>query len=296
MKKALSALSILILVLALTACGKNKEKMAASSDEVVIVKPTNPPTPTIPEIVQKETVPPTESTIPETEPETEPIEMEENVPETIPETTPEETIDPNIELPVESERDYPDDGEVIYTNNWVNVRSGPSLESQIIGKLEEGTELFRYEVTKNNWSKILYEGKIAYIFNQYVDTQKTEKFKLYQEVDETVFAGHDVNIRARAEYDAPILGKLLQGKSIRRIGIGQNGWSQVMYNNTLAYINSEYLSLDPFYVIPMEKFLQATTPTESKDETKPTEETKDTTESTVVPSPEPTESTQPTTK
>lgn len=217
----------------------------------------SPPTePIVEEPIPAETIAPVETVPEETTEETAPvIEETEPVTEVQEDPLPEVPVD-DVELPVVSDKNYPGDGIIMYTNNWVNVRSKPSLEGDIIGKLEEDTEVFCYETTYG-WSKIQFDGnKIGYISNKYVDKERSEKFKLYEEVDELVYAGHDVNMRSKAEYGAPIIGKLLQGKSIRRIGIGNNGWSQCMYNNQLVFISNEYLSPDPDYVIPMERFLQ----------------------------------------
>ena len=159
------------------------------------------------------------------------------------------------ELMPDAETDYPDDGEIVYTTHWVNVRKEPSVDGEVIGKLEENERIFRFE-TKSGWSKIFYNNGVGYIYNQYIDSQKIESFDLYTEVDETVYSGHNVNIRLAPSIYSPSLGKLKHGESIRRIGVGKNGWSQVMYKNQLVYINSTYLSTDPNFVIPIEWFLE----------------------------------------
>lgn len=167
-----------------------------------------------------------------------------------------------------SETDYPDDGQIVYATHWINVRSEPSTKGDIIGRIEEDDRVFRFE-TANGWSKIWHNNTIGYISNQYLGTAYVENFDLYTDVDEKVYAGHDVNIRIAPSMYAPAVGKLKQGDSVRRIGIGKNGWSQVIYKNQLFFINNTYLSTDPNFVIPLEWFQQDTTP----EGTTPTEET-----------------------
>ena len=152
------------------------------------------------------------------------------------------------------EENFPDDGAIIYTTGEVNVRAEPSMTGKIIGKLEKDARIFRYD-TANGWSRIIFNGEIAFISNKYVNSFKIEPFDLYMEVDETVYAGHDVNIRLVPSSHGPAAGKLKQGESVRRIGIGKNGWSQVMYKNQLFYINSAYLSTNPDFIIPLDWFL-----------------------------------------
>jgi hypothetical protein len=73
---------------------------------------------------------------------------------------------------------------------------------------------------------------------------------------------------------APAVGKLKQGESVRRVGIGKNGWSQVLYKNQLFFINNTYLSTDPNFVIPLEWFTQQeTTETVPQETTAPTDST-----------------------
>lgn len=64
----------------------------------------------------------------------------------------------------------------------------------------------------------------------------------YTQVSEVVYATGSVNIRTGPGTDNPIIGVLRKGKSIRRIAVGSNGWSKVMYEGELAYIHSSYLS------------------------------------------------------
>ena len=69
----------------------------------------------------------------------------------------------------------------------------------------------------------------------------TDPVVTYKEVNETVYANTTVNIRKGpgTEYDK--LGSLNKGDSITRVGIGDNGWSKVEYNGSIAYMFSEYL-------------------------------------------------------
>jgi uncharacterized protein YgiM (DUF1202 family) len=66
----------------------------------------------------------------------------------------------------------------------------------------------------------------------------------YTEVNETVYAKKAVNIRTGPSTDYEIVGSLKSGKSITRVGIGDNGWSKVLYNDEVAYMSSKYLQTD----------------------------------------------------
>lgn len=64
----------------------------------------------------------------------------------------------------------------------------------------------------------------------------------YQETDEVVYATAPVNIRTGPGTDHSILGVLRTGASIRRVAVGSNGWSKVIYSGQTAYVSSVYLS------------------------------------------------------
>jgi exopolysaccharide biosynthesis protein len=71
----------------------------------------------------------------------------------------------------------------------------------------------------------------------------------YKEVNETVYAISTVNIRKGPSTDYPKLGSLNKGDSITRIGIGDNGWSKVLYNGQEAYIHSDYLTTEKTTIV-----------------------------------------------
>ena len=74
------------------------------------------------------------------------------------------------------------------------------------------------------------------------DVKPIEPEITFSVVDETVYAIYDVNIRTGPGTENEKIGSLKVTESIQRIGIGDNGWSKVIYNNSEAYIHSSYLS------------------------------------------------------
>ena len=64
----------------------------------------------------------------------------------------------------------------------------------------------------------------------------------FRDVDETVYATTTVNVRSGPGSDYEKLGTLYYGNSIQRTGVGDNGWSRVVYNGQVAYMHSDYLS------------------------------------------------------
>ncbi|HIT34865.1 MAG TPA: phosphodiester glycosidase family protein [Candidatus Faecousia intestinigallinarum] len=64
----------------------------------------------------------------------------------------------------------------------------------------------------------------------------------FAEVNETVYAIANVNVRSGSSTDDPIIGSLCYGDSVQRTGIGSQGWSRVVYNGREAYVYASYLS------------------------------------------------------
>lgn len=64
----------------------------------------------------------------------------------------------------------------------------------------------------------------------------------FTSVNETVYATTEVNVRKSWSTSSGIIGSLGAGKSVTRIGKGDNGWSKVSFNGSTGYIYSKYLT------------------------------------------------------
>ena len=65
----------------------------------------------------------------------------------------------------------------------------------------------------------------------------------FRDVEETVYAKSNVNIRSEASTDSEVLDVLKKGSSIQRTGISDN-WSRVRYQDRDCYIAASYLTQD----------------------------------------------------
>ncbi len=64
---------------------------------------------------------------------------------------------------------YSEEDVVVFnTNGGVNLRMLPTTDSEIIGRIAEGTVLHRIAVWDNYWSQINYSGQIYYVASNYV--------------------------------------------------------------------------------------------------------------------------------
>ena len=66
----------------------------------------------------------------------------------------------------------------------------------------------------------------------------------YTLTDQVVYAKTGVNIRTGPGVKYERIGRLQYGESIRRIAIGSNGWSIVIYKDQVAYMSSRYIDVN----------------------------------------------------
>ncbi|MGN0486544.1 MAG: protein kinase [Acutalibacteraceae bacterium] len=65
--------------------------------------------------------------------------------------------------------------EKVYTTQNVNVRVGPDKSYDSLGIIKAGTTVDRIATGSNDWSKVLYEGEVAYISSKYLTPIVIEK-------------------------------------------------------------------------------------------------------------------------
>lgn len=150
-----------------------------------------------------------------------------------------------------------------------NVRKSWSTDSEILGDLKYGAKVSRTGICDNGWSRIVYNGKDAYIYSELVsktDPKKTETVTIYK-VNGVAWTTTDSEVRASYTKDSASLGKLAKGDKVTVTGVTDNNWSRIDFNGKVGFINNDMLtSVDPN---------PAPKPDEKKDEEKKSEEKKD---------------------
>ena len=59
-----------------------------------------------------------------------------------------------------------------YATEEVNIRSAPSTDATILGKLPAGGSVIFLSKDENDWCKVVYDGEICYIYREYLTTVK----------------------------------------------------------------------------------------------------------------------------
>ncbi|PFJ08404.1 enterotoxin [Bacillus cereus] len=118
--------------------------------------------------------------------------------------------------------------ETIVTTDVLNVRENPTVESKLVGKMLSGNKLDVIN-TENGWTKIKLNGKEAFVSAEF--TRSTY-----------YVTANVLNVRAGANTDSEILGKLNKDDVIETTNQVQNEWLQFDYNGKAGYVHVPFLT------------------------------------------------------
>ncbi len=152
----------------------------------------------------------------------------------------------------------------IKATDVINIRKSDSETADIISKTSKGDEFKELEALANGWSKIEYNGSVAYVKTEFFEVVKEETVEVIGDEDSARAASAgDGTDSAKAEEAAPVSGKMITNDTVRlrksqstdaevlevvykgsEVGVFEqyaNGWSKVEYNSKIGYIKSEFL-------------------------------------------------------
>lgn len=163
--------------------------------------------------------------------ETQNTENSENQTETESETQAAET-----EVAAEETHQNQTVNQLMRVTETVNVRSSDSEEADKIGKAEAGTEITRIEDRVNGWSKVIYDGKEAYIKSDYLEVITSEATG---DPIGSVKATTNVNVRSAASQDSDKLGTAQAGNTYDLLE-DQGEWYKINFGGNVGFVKSEF--------------------------------------------------------
>lgn len=102
-----------------------------------------------------------------------------------------------------------------------------------------------FTISMPTFNAVTTENTIRYRFWTYnILKEKIKEEKLYIKTDEIVYTKTSVNIRTGPSKRHEKITTLPINTELKRIAIGENGWSKIIYNGKTCYINSNYLSYE----------------------------------------------------
>ena len=144
--------------------------------------------------------------------------------------------------------------EEVKTTATVNVRSSDSENADKVGRVETGTVLTRVENKINGWSKVIYEGKEAYIKSDYLEVVAVNAVEEITDNDTaesadtnaedaptagTVKARTNVNVRNKASQSADAIG-VAEGGSSYKVLENQGEWLKIEYKGQVGFVKAEF--------------------------------------------------------
>lgn len=83
--------------------------------------------------------------------------------------------DPNTVKKEQKEMKIKAVNETVYATAGVHIRESYTTDSKVLGSLAKGASVQRTGVCENGWSRVQYESKDAYIYGEYLTTEKPKK-------------------------------------------------------------------------------------------------------------------------
>ena len=157
----------------------------------------------------------------------------------------------------------------VKTTDVVNVRSSDSETADKVGKAQKGEEFDLVEEKGNGWSKIIFEGKEAFIKSEFLVAAKEETVEPSKEEEEetkedskkedskedkdedeeeadvpsngTFTVTQTINVRKSASETADKLGVCYPGDTLEIVMKQADGWTKVKFKGQTGYVKSDVL-------------------------------------------------------
>lgn len=160
----------------------------------------------------------------------------------------------NDETDTEDESSEEDDEEdyanlvIAQVNDWVNVRSGPSTDTEIVGKLYNNSvgEMLWVE---GDWYYITSGTVVGYVKAEYCVTGE-EAEAMVDEVSVRTATVETTTLKLRSEpsTDSRVLELLPEGQVLEVTGTETEGWVEVDVDGTTGYVSADYVRVDVSFV------------------------------------------------
>jgi len=136
----------------------------------------------------------------------------------------------------------------VVTADALNVRSGASTSTSIIGSLNESA-MVQIISTSNGWHKIKFNNTTGFVSAEYINTSSgnLDSGNSYSSTEDTVIStgivnADALNVRSGASTNNSIIGSLNESAMVQIISTS-NGWHKIKFNNTTGFVSAEYITL-----------------------------------------------------
>lgn len=136
---------------------------------------------------------------------------------------------------------------IAQVDNYVNVRSEPNTESEVLGKLYDNSAATVLETTDNGWYRITSGNVDGYVKCEYVVTGNEElaravSTRFAKVMTETLF------VRAQPTTESSVIDMLPYGDDYVVVDESNEGWLLVTTEGGEGYISRDYVTLTTEFV------------------------------------------------
>ena len=138
-------------------------------------------------------------------------------------------------------------GQVVNVHSSLNVRSGASTSSSVIGSLSNGSKV-TIVGESGSWYKINYGNTTGYVSKDYVQasgeqnssSESSSQGTTSGKSGQVVNVHSSLNVRSGASTSSSVIGSLSNGSKVTIVG-ESGSWYKINYGNTTGYVSKEYV-------------------------------------------------------
>ncbi len=136
---------------------------------------------------------------------------------------------------------------IAQVDSFVNIRSGPGTENEVLGKLYDNS-VGHFIEESGDWVKIKSGSVTGYVNSKYV-VRGPEALKIAREVEKNIATVDTpvLNVRSEATTDSRILGTLGGGEELL-VTDTKDGFALVDFDNKTGYISLDYVDIHTEFV------------------------------------------------
>lgn len=151
-----------------------------------------------------------------------------------------------------------------------NLRAEPNTSSAIIATITNGTYVKRTGSSDSGWSRVIYNGQTCYAYTQLLTTETIQQTTTAENVEAglsvstteaatsssqmvngqtfsaaggNVTAKDETNLRTAPTTDgSTVVATIKNGEYVERTGVGDMGWTRLIYNGQTVYAITSYLT------------------------------------------------------
>ena len=122
----------------------------------------------------------------------------------------------------------------------LNLRDASNINANVMDVMPEGTSVPVYGMTDDGWYHVKYNDREGFCYYQYLNFEGSEDGTVKDGKTTTMYATAPLNVRTAPSMDGTIIGSFPAGTAVNVLSV-EGDWYQVKYNDTTAYVSSEYL-------------------------------------------------------